>query len=201
MDRGYLDFERLYTLHTAGAFFVIRAKSNLQYRRRSSRASEKFTEILCDQTLVLTGVQTMTGYPQPLRRIKYRDLKTGKTGNFLTNNFVIPATTVADLYRYRWQVERFFKWIKQPLRIKSFFGTPENAVKPQIWIAISVYVLVAIIKKKLKIKGSLYTILQILSVTVFERTPFIQVLADTDCKTENSDMSNQLNLFDKTLGH
>lgn len=201
MDRGYIDFERLYALHTVGAFFVIRAKSNLQYRRRYSHESEKSAGILCDQTIVLTGVNSKSNYPQPLRRIKYHDEKTGKTFNFLTNNFVIPAMTVADLYRYRWQVELFFKWIKQHLRIKAFFGTSENAVKSQIWIAVSVYVLVAIIKKKLNIKASLYTILQILSVTVFERTPLIQVLTDTDCKIENSNMSNQLNLFDKTLGH
>jgi hypothetical protein len=200
MDRGYVDFERLYALHTAGAFFVIRAKSNLQYRRRYSQEVDKYTALLCDQSIVLTGVQANRDYPQPLRRIKYHDVKTGKTFNFLTNNSVIPAMTVADLYRYRWQVELFFKWIKQHLRIKSFFGTSQNAVKSQIWIAVSVYVLVAIIKKKLKIKASLYTILQILSVTVFERTPLIQVLTDINYKTENPIMSNQLNLFDKTLG-
>ncbi|MBN4054593.1 IS4 family transposase [Nitrospira defluvii] len=201
MDRGYVDFERLYALHTAGAFFVIRDKSNLKYRRRYSHEVNKCNGVLCDQTIMLTGTRTSKFYPHPLRRIKYHDAKTEKRLNFLTNNFSIPALTVADLYRYRWQVELFFKWIKQHLRIKSFFGTSENAVKSQIWIAISVYVLVAIIKKKLRIKASLYTILQILSVTVFERTPLIQVLTDTNYKTENSDMSNQLNLFDKTLGH
>ncbi len=201
MDRGYVDFERLYALHTAGAFFVIRAKSNLQYRRRYSHKVDKSTGLLCDQTIVLTGTQTTTDYPQQLRRIKYYDVRTSKTFNFLTNNFVIPAMTIADLYRYRWQVELFFKWIKQHLRIKSFFGTSENAVKSQIWIAVSIYVLVAIIKKKLNIKTSLYTILQILSVTVFEKTPLVQVLTDTHCNIENPVMSNQLNLFDKTLGH
>ena len=201
MDRGYVDFQRLYALHTAGAFFVTRAKSNLQYRRRYSHKVEKCTGLLCDQTIVLTGTQTTKDYPQQLRRIKYYDMKTSKTFNFLTNNFVIPAMTIADLYRYRWQVELFFKWIKQHLRIKSFFGTSENAVKSQIWIAISVYVLVAIIKKKLNINTSLYTILQILSVTVFEKTPLVQVLTDTHCNIENPVMPNQLNLFDKTLGH
>ncbi len=201
MDRGYIDFARLYSLHQAGAFFVTRDKSNLKYRRRYSQPVDKSTGLLCDQTIVLTGVNTSGFYPAPLRRIKYHDAKTGKTFNFLTNNFVIPAITVADLYRYRWQVELFFKWIKQHLRIKSFFGTSENAVKTQVWIAISVYVLVAIIKKRLKLEASLYTILQILSVTIFERMPLNQIVTKTDCKIGSNDMANQLNLFDKTLGH
>ena len=196
MDRGYVDFERLFTLHTAAAFFVIRAKSNTRYRRRYSRPVDRSAGLRCDQTIVLTGVDTATGYPQPLRRIKYRDEQTGKTFNFLTNNFAIPAQTVADLYSYRWQVELFFKWIKQHLRIKRFFGTSENAVKTQIWIAISVYVLVAIIKKRLDIQADLYTILRILSLTLFEKTSLIQLLADSDHTMEGGGMSNQLDLFD-----
>jgi hypothetical protein len=200
MDRGYVDFERLFTLHMASAFFVIRAKSNTQYQRRYSRPVDKSTGVKCDQTIVLTGVNTATDYPQPLRRIKYHDENTGKTFNFLTNNFAIPAQTVADLYRYRWQVELFFKWIKQHLRIKSFFGTSENAVKTQIWIAISVYVLVAIIKKRLNLSTDLYTILQILSLTLFEKDPLEQMLANCDYKSEECDMDNQLNLFDNLTG-
>ena len=158
------------------------------------------TGVKCDQTIVLTGVNTATDYPQPLRRIKYHDEKTGKTFNFLTNNFAIPAQTVADLYRYRWQVELFFKWIKQHLRIKSFFGTSENAVKTQIWIAISVYVLVAIIKKRLNLSTDLYTILQILSLTLFEKVPLDQMLANRDYKSEACVMDNQLNLFENLTG-
>ncbi len=200
MDRGYVDFERLFTLHIAGAFFVIRAKSNTQYQRRYSRPVDKSTGVKCDQTIVLTGVNTATGYPQPLRRIKYHDENTDKTFNFLTNNFVIPAQTVADLYRYRWQVELFFKWIKQHLRIKSFFGTSENAVKTQIWIAISVYVLVAIIKKRLNLSTDLYTILQILSLTLFEKDPLEQILANCDYKIKACDIDNQLNLFNNLTG-
>ncbi len=180
MDRGYVDFARLYALHLAGAFFVTRDKSNLKYQRRYSRKVDKSTGLRCDQTVMLTGVNTPDYYPIPLRRIKYHDAKTGKTFSFLTNNFTIPALTVADLYRYRWQVELFFKWIKQHLRIKSFFGTSENAVKTQVWIAISVYVLVAIIKKRLKLDASLYTILQILSVTIFERMPLNQIVTDSE---------------------
>jgi hypothetical protein len=195
MDRAYVDFERLFALHMAGAFFVIRAKSNTQYRRRYSRPVDKSDGLRCDQTIVLTGVNTSTGYPKSLRRIKYHDKQTGKTFNFLTNNFVIPAQTVADLYRYRWQVELFFKWIKQHLRIKRFFGTSENAVKTQIWIAISVYVLIAIIKKRLDIKADLYTILQILSLTLFEKTSLIQLLAQSDHAMDENGMSNQLDLF------
>ena len=200
MDRGYVDFKRLFTLNTAGAFFVIRAKSNTKYHRRYSRPADKTIGLRCDQTIVLTGVDTQAYYPYPLRRIKYHDKQTGKTFNFLTNNFIIPAKTVADLYRYRWQVELFFKWIKQHLRIKSFFGTSENAVKTQIWIAISVYVLIAIVKKRLDIKADLYTILQILSLTLFEKTQLIQMLANGDCITEDLDLSNQLNLFDNLTG-
>jgi len=200
MDRGYLDSQRLFTLHIAGAFFVIRAKSNTQYRRLYSRPVDKSLGLLCDQTVMLTGVNTATDYPLPLRRVKYRDIHTGKTFNFLTNNFAIPAKTVADLYRYRWQVELFFKWIKQHLRIKSFFGTSENAVKTQIWIAISVYVLISIIKKRLHIKTDLYTILQILSLTLFEKSHLIQILTENEYSAEDCAASNQLNLFDNLTG-
>jgi len=201
MDRGYVDFERLFALHTAGAFYVIRAKSNAKYRRRYSHPVNKSGGVRCDQTIVLTGTKTASDYPQSLRRIKYHDIQTAKTFNFLTNNFAVPAQTVADLYRYRWQVELFFKWIKQHLRIKSFFGTSENAVKSQIWIAISVYVLVAIIKKRLDIKADLYTILQVLSLTLFEKTPLEQTLIGSDLITSNHTDSNQLNLFENLTGH
>ncbi len=200
MDRGYVDFERLFTLHMAGGFFVIRTKSNTKYKRRYSHAVDKSSGVRCDQTIVLNGVNTTTDYPQPLRRIKYHDVQTGKTFNFLTNNFAVPAQTVADLYRYRWQVELFFKWIKQHLRIKSFFGSSENAVKSQIWIAISVYVLVAIIKKRLDIKADLYTILQILSLTLFEKTSLLQILTGAEYTNQDRDMANQLNLFDNFPG-
>jgi hypothetical protein len=201
MDRGYVDFERLFALNMAGAFFVIRAKSNTQYRRRYSRQVEKTGGVRCDQTIVLTGVNTATSYPQPLRRVKYHDAQTGKTFNFLTNNFAIPAQTVADLYRNRWQVELFFKWIKQHLRIKTFFGTSENAVKSQIWIAISIYVLVAIIKKRLNLKADLYTILQVLSLTLFEKTSLKQILTGSDYAEESLETHNQLNLFNNLTGH
>jgi len=204
MDRGYLDFGRLFRFEQASAFFVTRFKSNTQYRRRYSHpvtTAAQSSGVKCDQTIVLTGINAKVDYPQPLRRIKYHDSNTGKVFNFLTNNFTIPAQTVADLYRYRWQVELFFKWIKQHLRIKSFFGTTENAVKTQIWIAISVYVLVAIIKKRLKLEAELYTILQILSLALFEKTPLDQLLMNPDLKSEESCMTNQLNSFDLTLGH
>ena len=203
MDRGYVDFQRLFLLHMAGSFFVIRAKSNTKYRRRYSHPVDKSGGVRCDQSIVLTGVKSAREYPQPLRRVKYHDAPSGKTFNFLTNNFAIPAQTVADLYRYRWQVELFFKWIKQHLRIKSFFGTSENAVKSQIWIAISVYVLVAIIKKRLHIEADLYTILQILSLTLFERTPLNQILTDAsepDYRNHGDGVGMQLNLFDNFPG-
>ena len=195
MDRGYLDFGRLFTLNQAGAFFVIRAKRNTQYTRRYSHPIDRSNGLRCDQRILLTGVDAKKDYPQSLRRIKYHGSQIDKTFNFLTNNFLIPAQTVADLYRSRWQVELFFKWIKQHLRIKSFLGTSENAVKSQIWIAISVYVLVAIIKKRLNLKTALYTILQILSLTLFEKTPLDQLLMNAHYKNENSGLSNQLNLF------
>lgn len=200
MDRGYLDFERLYTLQLAGAFFVIRAKSNTQYQRRYSRPVDKTTGLRCDQTVMLTGATTARDYPQPLRRIKYHDAGTGKTFNFLTNHFNVPAQTVAELYRCRWQVELFFKWIKQHLRIKSFFGTSENAVKTQIWIAVSVYVLVAIVKKRLRLDADLYTILQVLSLTLFEKTSLEQLLIGSDSIMDDAANTNQLNLFDNLTG-
>ena len=176
MDRAYVDFARLHTLHRAHAFFVVRAKSNTQLRRLYSHPVDRSAGVICDQTIVLTGVTTPDSYPDKLRRIKVRDAERGKTLVFLTNNWALPASTIAELYRCRWQVELFFKWIKQHLRIKSFYGTSENAVRTQIWIAVSVYVLVAIIKKRLNLDLSLYTILQILSITVFERLPINQVL-------------------------
>ncbi|GAH18095.1 unnamed protein product, partial [marine sediment metagenome] len=200
MDRGYLDFKRLFTLTQSGAFFVIRAKRNTRHQRRYSHAVDPSHGLRCDQTIMLTGATTQDAYPQPLRRVKYYDRTTDKTFNFLTNNFAIPAQTVADLYRSRWQVELFFKWIKQHLRIKSFFGTAENAVKSQIWIAISVYVLVAIIKKRLNVKTDLYTILQILSLTLFEKMPLNQILTDRSYNDKACAMRNQLNLFDNLTG-
>jgi hypothetical protein len=196
MDRGYLDFERLQLLSHCSAFFVIRAKSNLRFRRIYSHQVKKSTGLRSDQTIALTGFYTSKGYPNKLRRIKYHHAETEKTLVFLTNNFSLPPLTIAELYRCRWQVELFFKWIKQHLRIKSFYGTTENAVKTQIWIAVSVYVLVAIVKKRLHLEASLYTILQILSVTIFERMPLLQVLADVGYKNLMPKTNNQLNLFD-----
>jgi len=195
MDRGYLDFERLYPFAHGGAFFVIRAKSNLKCSRIYSHPVDRTMGIICDQSVQLTGVRQARCYPEKLRRVKYYDATTEKTLVFLTNNFVLPALTIAELYRCRWQVELFFKWIKQNLRIKTFYGTSENAVKSQIWIAVSVYVLVAIMKKRLKIEASLYTILQVLSVTIFERMPLIQVLTESIYENETSNIDNQLFLF------
>lgn len=196
MDRGYLDFTRLFHLHQARAFFVIRARSNTKMRRLYSRQVDKTTGLRCDQTIVLTGVHTPRYYPEKLRRIKYYDATTDKTFVFLTNQFSLPALTIAELYRCRWQVELFFKWIKQHLRIKAFFGTSENAVRSQIWIAVSVYVLVAIIKKRLNIPASLYTILQVLSLTVFERMSLDQLLTESSAHIDNSDFDKQLTLFE-----
>jgi len=196
MDRGYLDFERLYRLTLYRAFFVTRAKSNLQFRRLYSHPIDKATGLRCDQTVVLTGFYSFRDYPEKLRRIKYYDEETRKTLVFLTNNFTLPPLTIAQLYRCRWQIELFFKWIKQHLRIKKFFGTTENAVKTQIWIAVSVYVLVAILKKRLRLEASLYTILQILSVTIFERIPILQAFSSIEYKTKEGMFPNQLNLFD-----
>ena len=196
MDRGYLDFSRLFHINQWAAFFVIRAKSNFQFHRIYSHPTEQDTGVKCDQTIRLAGFYPSKGYPDKLRRIKYFDSTTGKTFAFLTNNFTLPAQTIADLYRCRWQVELFFKWIKQHLRIKSFFGTSENAVKSQVWIAVSVYILVAIIKKRLKITTSLYTILQVLSLTIFEKMPLLQIVTKSDCKNKINAPSNQLRLFD-----
>jgi hypothetical protein len=196
MDRGYLDFERLATMDDAKAFFVTRAKSNTKTKRRYSRPVDRTTGLICDQTVVLTGFYTQQDFDRPLRRIKFNDPETGKSLVFLTNNFALPALTIARLYKYRWQVELFFKWIKQHLRIKAFFGTTENAVKTQIWIAICVYVLVAIVKKRLAIKSSLYEMLQILSLTLFEKIPILQMFSDIPLQTSSFDVGNQLNLFD-----
>jgi hypothetical protein len=196
MDRGYLDFARLYRFHQYLAFFVTRAKDNFRFHRLYSHPVDKSTGLMCDQTVELSGFYAAKDYPEKLRRIRYVDQKSGQTLVFLTNCFTLPALSIAQLYKCRWQVELFFKWIKQHLRIKAFFGTSENAVKTQIWIAVSVYVLVAIIKKQLKLELSLYTILQILSVTLFEKVSILQVLMENDYKTESSDFANQLMLFD-----
>ena len=195
LDRGYLDFERLYRFHQALAFFVVRSKSNFQFRRLYSHPVDKSTGLLSDQTILLTTFYSTQAYPEKLRRVRYFDAETNKRLSFLTNNFLLPALTIAQLYKCRWQVELFFKWIKQHLKIKAFYGTSENAVKTQVWIAVSVYVLVAIIKKRLRLDHSLYTILQILSVTLFEKVPMLQVLTDFDYETEHHESPNQLLLF------
>jgi hypothetical protein len=196
MDRGYLDFERLGRYDAAGSFFVIRAKSNLNAQRRYSQTVDRRTGLICDQTVVLTGYYSHKGFDAPLRRIRFKDPESGKTLVFLTNNFVLPALTITRLYRLRWQIELFFKWIKQHLRIKVFFGTSENAVKTQIWIAVSVYVRVAIVKKRLALSASLYEILQILSLTMFERIPLDQLLLLSEAECMSSNSINQLNLFE-----
>jgi hypothetical protein len=195
MDRGFLDFARLYRLHQAGGFFVTRAKSNTKAERRYSRPVDRSTGLVCDQTIILTGQYSPRDYEAPLRRIRFKDPKTAKTLVFLTNNFTLPAFTITELYRCRWQVELFFKWIKQHLRIKAFFGTSENAVKSQIWIAVSVYVLVAIVRKRLKLPGSLYQILQILSLTLFEKTPMEQLLSHAVPDPVDDGSAKQLSLF------
>jgi hypothetical protein len=196
MDRGYVDFERLYAMHQSLAFFVTRAKLRFQLARRYSHPVDPTTGLRCDQTVVTTGKDSSTTYPDPLRRIVYFDAQHKRRLVFLTNNFELPALTIAQLYKARWQVEVFFKWIKQHLRIKAFFGTSPNAVKTQVWIAISVYVLVAILKKRLALKQSLYTILQVLSVTTFEKTPILQAFAEASLTDETTPISNQLPLFD-----
>lgn len=196
MDRGYLDFTRLFHLAQVPAFFVIRAKSNFSYRRLYSHPVDKSAGVKCDQTVVLTGYNSSKSYPDKLRRIKYYDAETDHLLTFLTNNFSLPALTIAKLYRCRWQVELFFKWIKQHLRIKSFYGNTENAVKTQIWIAVSVYLLVAIIKKRLHLEASLYTILQVLSVNVFEQTQLYQLFTMTSYENEMTIPDNQLKLFE-----
>jgi hypothetical protein len=196
MDRGYLDFERLFTLNQTPAFFVVRSKSNTRLRRLYSFGVDKSCGLRCNQIVVPTGFYARKAYPAKLRRIKYFDDKQQKHLFFLTNHFALPAVTIANLYRFRWQIEIFFKWIKQHLRIKAFYGTSENAVKTQIWIAISVYVLVAIIKKKLKIELSLYTILQIFSITLFEKKPILHMLTDTDYQNQITSLHIQLKLFE-----
>ena len=201
MDRGYLDFFRLYRLTKACAFFVIRAKKNLACQRIYSSPVDRSTGLICDQTVVLTGPNSSLYYPDKLRRIKLRDAESDKVLVFLSNNFDLPPATIAQLYRSRWQIELFFKWIKQNLRIKAFYGTSENAVKTQIWIAVTVYLVIAILKKRLKIEASLYTILQILSVTAFERTPIKQLLTDLSYNNEPFDIDKQLNLFNNYSGH
>ncbi|HEY0722756.1 MAG TPA: IS4 family transposase [Pyrinomonadaceae bacterium] len=195
MDRGYIDFERLGRLSEAGSFFVTRAKSNLKVQRRYSHKVDKATGLICDQTVMLTVFYSRQGFDAPLRRIKFKDPSTGKTLVFLTNNFALPALTITQLYRCRWQVELFFKWIKQHLRIKAFFGTTENAVKTQIWIAISVYVLIAIVKKRLNLSASLFELLQIFSLTLFERVSIIQLLTQCQPVNQLTTPQNQLNLF------
>jgi hypothetical protein len=195
MDRGFLDFERLYRFHEAGSFFVTRGKSNLQVQRRYSHPVDRTTGLICDQSVVLTGFYSHQGFEAPLRRIRFKDPETAKTLIFLTNNFLLPALTITELYRCRWQVELFFKWIKQHLRIKAFFGTSENAVKSQIWIAVSAYVLVAIVKKRLHLSASLYEILQILSLTMFEKIPLDQLLAQMISDQIQPVSDNQLILF------
>jgi hypothetical protein len=195
MDRGYLDFERLHRLHDAGSFFVTRAKSNLNAQRRYSHPVDRSAGLMCDQTIVLAGFYSRQDFDTPLRRIRFKDPETGKRLVFLTNNFALPALTITELYRCRWLVELFFKWIKQHLRIKVFFGTSENAVKTQIWIAVSVYVLVAIVKKRLNLSASLYEMLQILSLTMFERMPLNQLLASINADDSVEVFANQLNLF------
>jgi len=190
-DRGYLDFGRLHQIHRSGAFFVTRAKKNSRFQRRYSHPVDKSTGLLFDQTVVLTGFRSRQQFPEALRRIGFRDPQTGKRFVFLTNNFTEPALTIAQLYRCRWQIELFFKWIKQHLRIKAFYGTSENAVRTQVWIAIAVYILVAIVKKRFHLSASLYTILQILSLTLFEKTPILQALAQQPSPTNSSDLQDQ----------
>ena len=196
MDRGYVDFERLYIFTLSSAFFVVRTKSNVLIQRRYSHPVDKTTGVRSDHTVILTAINSVKAYPDQLRRVSYLDVKTRKRFKFLTNNFVLPALTIAQIYKSRWQVELFFKWIKQHLRIKAFYGTSENAVKTQIWIAVSIYVLVAIVRKRLGLEASLYQILQILSVTLFEKTPILRALQVSDYKNEPSDPGNQLILFD-----
>ena len=196
MDRGYLDYARLYRIHLAGAFFVTRAKSNLDASRIYSEQVDKQTGVLADQSIALNGYDSRKDYPSHLRRIRFYDPLTDKDLIFLTNQFTLPATTICALYKSRWQVELFFKWIKQHLRIKAFYGTSENAVKTQIWIAVSIYLLVAIVKKKLDLPASLYTLLQVLSVTLFEKMPISQVLQQKDYTNLETANPNQLILFD-----
>jgi len=196
MDRGYVDFQRLYVFALSSAFFVVRTKSNVILQRRYSRPIDKSTGVRSDHTVILTAIDSAKVYPDPLRRVSYLDVETRKRFKFLTNNFTLPALTITQIYKARWQVELFFKWIKQHLRIKAFFGVSENAVKTQIWIAVSVYVLVAIVRKRFGLQASLFQILQILSLTLFEKMPILQALQASDSQNESCDTSNQLILFD-----
>ena len=196
MDRAYVDFERLYKFTLCSAFFVVRTKSNVLLQRRYSQAVDKTTGVRSDRTVLLTAINSAKAYPDALRRVSYLDVETKKRFKFLTNNFTLPALTIAQAYKCRWQVELFFKWIKQHLRIKAFFGTSENAVKTQIWIAVSVYVLVAIVRKRLGLEASLYQILQVLSVTLFEKTSILRALQASDFENDLGDFGNQLILFD-----
>ena len=195
MDRGYIDFERLYRFTLEAAFFVVRTKSNVLFERRYSHRVDPATGVRSDQTVVLASLESASVYPDALRKVAYVDAETGNRLVFLTNNFALPAATIAAIYKQRWQVELFFKWIKQHLRIKAFYGTSENAVKTQIWIAVSVYVLVAIVRKKLNAEASLYQILQVLSLTLFEKTPILRALQQIDSQDDSSLPANQLNLF------
>jgi uncharacterized protein DUF4372/DDE family transposase len=196
LDRGYTDFARLYRFHQQGSFFVIRAKSPLRAQRRYSYRVDRSTGVMCDQSVVLTVYYSHKAYPEPLRRIRIKDLETGKSIVLLTNNWTLPALTIGQLYRCRWQIELFFKWIKQHLRIKTFFGITPNAVKTQIWIAVAVYVLVAIVKKRLRLSASLHELLQILSLTMFETTPLDQLLSSNQHDEHMIDSAKQLSLFD-----
>jgi len=196
MDRGYIDFDRLFHIHKAQGFFVTRGKSNLLFKRQYSRPVDKANGLKCDQTIKLTGPDSSLNYPEYLRRVKYTEPETGKTYVFLTNNFELAPQVIADLYKSRWQIELFFKWIKQHLRIKAFYGTSENAVKTQIWTAISVYVLIALVKKRLNLEISLYTFLQILSVSVFEQVDILKLLTNSVGMISETYICNQLNLFD-----
>jgi len=195
MDRGYVDFQRLYVFTLSAAFFVVRTKSNVLLQRRYSHGVDKATGVRSDHTVILTAIDSAKAYPEALRRVSYLDVETGKRFKFLTNNFTLPALTIAQIYKCRWQVELFFKWIKQHLRIKAFYGVSENAVKTQIWIAVSVYVLVAIVRKRLGLEASLYQILQILSVTLFEKTPILRALQPSNSMGDSGDLAKQLNLF------
>jgi hypothetical protein len=196
MDRGYIDYARLFHLHQAHASFIVRGRKNLRFTRRYSRAVDRSTGLICDQIILLNPYNSGKRYPDPLRRIRYRDPVSDKSFMFLTNNLTLPALTVTELYRQRWQVELFFKWIKQHLRIKTFYGTSVNAVRIQIWTAISVYVLVAIVKKRLRIERDLFTLLQILSITLFEKMPLVEALSCNDDIPKTVESRNQLPLFD-----
>ena len=195
MDRAYIDFQRLFAFTLSSAFFVVRTKSNVLLQRRYSHPVDKSTGVLSDQIVILSSLESATAYPDMLRKVSYFDAERSKRLKFLTNNFTLPAQTIADLYRQRWQVELFFKWIKQHLRIKAFYGTSENAVKTQIWVAVSIYVLVAIVRKRLELEASLYQILQILSVTLFEKTPILRALQNSNSQSDLLDYSTQLILF------